>query len=75
MSRLASTWSGTEPTSPDPILGLVAAFKADPAKEKVNVAQGACETAGSEPTCKPERPCSLRHIEPPAYDLVPYALG
>ena len=27
---------------PDPILGLVAAFKADPAERKVNLAQGAC---------------------------------
>ena len=39
-----SAWRGTEPTPADPILGLVAAFKADNAARKVNLAQGAYRT-------------------------------
>ena len=39
-----SPWAGVAPVPADPILGLVAAFKADPAPRKVNLAQGAYRT-------------------------------
>ena len=44
-----SVWRGTEPTPADPILGLVAAFKADSAPLKVNLAQGAYRTDDGSP--------------------------
>ena len=39
-----SAWQGTQAVPADPILGLVAAFKADAAPRKVNLAQGAFRT-------------------------------
>jgi non-ribosomal peptide synthetase component F len=45
----ASRWSGIPQTAADPILGLVAAFKEDPAPRKVNLAQGAYRTDAGEP--------------------------
>ena len=37
----SSLWGGVEASAPDPVMGLVAAFKRDPAPHKVNLAQGA----------------------------------
>jgi aspartate aminotransferase, mitochondrial len=45
----ASAWKGTEAVPADPILGLVAAFKADSAPRKVNLAQGAYRTDDGAP--------------------------
>ena len=44
-----SAWRGTEAMPADPILGLVAAFKADTAPRKVNLAQGAYRTDEGQP--------------------------
>ena len=38
---LCSLWAGVKPVPADPILGLVARFKADPNPNATNLAQGA----------------------------------
>jgi aspartate aminotransferase len=47
--RALSAWSAVQTTPPDPILGLVAAFKLDDHPKKVNLAQGAYRTDLGEP--------------------------
>ena len=51
--RAALAWAGVAPLPADPILGLVAAFKEDPAPTKVNVAQGAYRTDEGAPFVLP----------------------
>jgi hypothetical protein len=45
----ASRWSGVPMAPPDPILGVGAAFKADPAADKVNLGIGAYRTSEGKP--------------------------
>ena len=52
-SSVASAWLGTQAVPADPILGLVAAFKADAAPRKVNLAQGAYRTDEGTPFVLP----------------------
>ena len=48
-SRALGLFAGVEAVKQDPILGLVAEFKADAFPAKVNLAQGAYRTEGGEP--------------------------
>jgi aspartate/tyrosine/aromatic aminotransferase len=48
-SRALGLFAGVEAVPQDPILGLVAEFKADAFPAKVNLAQGAYRTEGGEP--------------------------
>ena len=51
--RCFSVWQGTTPATPDPILGMTAAFVEDTSAKKVNVGQGLYRTDEGTPFVLP----------------------
>ena len=58
-SACGGLWSHLQPAPPDPIMGLVQAFRADPAPAKINLSQGAYRTEEGRPYVLP----SVREAE------------